>query len=309
MADFSIETLSEDALLLRFGDGIDAPTNARVHAVARALRSADLPGIIDIAPAYATLLVRFDPLTRISKKSALPFERIASGLRSIVEAVAGQPGGCGLDPATAELQTSPPDSALSPEPPRGRGRGSIPDPAFSCRLPLPQTAPPLGGEGWGEGENAAQARPSAGSSQPTGRPIEIPVCYGDEYGPDLDAVAEQVRLARGEVIERHTAAEYTVAMLGFAPGFPYLLGLDPTLHMPRRANPRTGVPAGSVAIGGAQTGIYPRKLPGGWQLIGRTPLVLFDPERQPPCLLAPGNRVRFVAIGPDEFTRRSGGAT
>jgi KipI family sensor histidine kinase inhibitor len=92
-------------------------------------------------------------------------------------------------------------------------------------------------------------------------------------------------------------------MLGFAPGFPYLLGLDPALQVPRRANPRTRVPAGSVAIGGAQTGIYPRELPGGWHLIGRTPRVLFDPAREPPCLLAPGNHVRFRAIDADEFAR------
>jgi KipI family sensor histidine kinase inhibitor len=85
-------------------------------------------------------------------------------------------------------------------------------------------------------------------------------------------------------------------MLGFAPGFPYLLGLDPALQVPRRATPRTRVPMGSVAIGGAQTGIYPSELPGGWQLIGRTPLVLFDADRDPPSLLMPGDRVRFVAI-------------
>ncbi len=95
-------------------------------------------------------------------------------------------------------------------------------------------------------------------------------------------------------------------MLGFAPGFPYLLGLDAALHVPRRADPRTRVPAGSVAIGGAQTGIYPRELPGGWNLIGRTPQVLFDPERDPPCLLAPGDRVRFRAIDAEEFARRTG---
>ena len=98
------------------------------------------------------------------------------------------------------------------------------------------------------------------------------------------------------MIARHTAATYTVAMLGFAPGFPYLFGLDPALHIARRASPRTRVPAGSVAIGGAQTGIYPTELPGGWQLIGRTPLVLFEPARDPPSLLMPGDRVRFVAI-------------
>jgi len=131
--------------------------------------------------------------------------------------------------------------------------------------------------------------------------VEIPVCYGGEFGPDLDALARHANLDADEVIARHSAAEYRVAMLGFAPGFPYLLGLDPTLHAPRRANPRTRVPAGSVAIGGAQTGIYPTELPGGWQLIGRTPSMLFDAQRMPPSLLAPGDRVRFRAIDAREF--------
>ena len=102
---------------------------------------------------------------------------------------------------------------------------------------------------------------------------------------------------------RHGAPLYRVAMLGFAPGFPYLLGLDPGLALPRRDQPRQRVEAGSVAIGGSQTGIYPQASPGGWQLIGRTPLRLFDPQRQPPCPLAPGDGVRFVAISRAEFDR------
>lgn len=131
--------------------------------------------------------------------------------------------------------------------------------------------------------------------------LEIPVCYGGEFGPDLADVATQTNLSEAEVVARHVAGEYRVAMLGFAPGFPYLLGLDARLHVPRRAHPRTRVPAGAVAIGGAQTGIYPRELPGGWRLIGRTPLALFDAQRDPPALLAPGQPVRFRAIRSDEF--------
>jgi len=140
---------------------------------------------------------------------------------------------------------------------------------------------------------------------PTLAIVEIPVCYGGEFGPDLDALAHRAGLDIADAISRHTAPEYRVAMLGFAPGFPYLLGLDPALHAPRRADPRTRVPAGSVAIGGAQTGIYPAELPGGWQLIGRTPAVLFDAERMPPCLLAPSDRVRFRAIDAREFAELS----
>ena len=104
------------------------------------------------------------------------------------------------------------------------------------------------------------------------------------------------------------AAGNWVGMIGFAPGFPYLLGLDPALAAPRHATPRVRVPAGSVGIAGQQTGIYPGDSPGGWQLVGRTPLSLFDPRRDPPSLLQPGQRLRFVAIGLDEYNARMGAA-
>ena len=126
---------------------------------------------------------------------------------------------------------------------------------------------------------------------------EIGVRYGGEDGPDLAAVAEYAGLSPRQVVERHAAGEYRVAMLGFAPGFPYLLGLDPRIAMPRLSTPRQRVEAGSVGIGGTQAGIYPRSGPGGWRIIGRTDAVLFDPARDPPSLLAPGDRVRFVPTG------------
>jgi KipI family sensor histidine kinase inhibitor len=135
----------------------------------------------------------------------------------------------------------------------------------------------------------------------TPRAIDVPVCYGGAHGPDLDALATTLGLDVADLVARHAGGDYRVAMIGFAPGFPYLLGLDASLHAPRRAHPRTRVPRGSVAIGGAQTGIYPSELPGGWQLIGRTPLVLFDPEREPACLFSPGDAVRFHAITPAAF--------
>ncbi|HEY1137640.1 MAG TPA: 5-oxoprolinase subunit PxpB [Xanthomonadaceae bacterium] len=135
------------------------------------------------------------------------------------------------------------------------------------------------------------------------RCIEIPVVYGGDFGEDLDSAALELGLPSAMLAERHAAATYTVAMIGFAPGFPYLSGLDPALALPRLATPRTRVPAGSVAIGGAQTGLYPRESPGGWRLIGRTPLRLFDPTRASPSLLAPGDRVRFVVIDAREFAR------
>ena len=137
---------------------------------------------------------------------------------------------------------------------------------------------------------------SADIALPSARSIAIPVCYGGVHGPDLVELAQHAGLSVAHTVERHCGVEYTVAMLGFAPGFPYLLGLDPALQMPRLATPRVSVPAGSVAIGGAQTGIYPRQSPGGWRIIGHTALTLFDPTRASPSMLQPGDRVRFVAI-------------
>lgn len=124
----------------------------------------------------------------------------------------------------------------------------------------------------------------------------LPVCYGGACGPDLEVVAAHAGLSPDEVVRRHAGAEYTVAMIGFAPGFPYLLGLPPELATPRRARPRTSVPAGSVGIAGVQTGLYPQENPGGWQLIGRTPRRLFRADAARPALLQPGDRVRFHPI-------------
>ena len=131
--------------------------------------------------------------------------------------------------------------------------------------------------------------------------VEIPVVYGGAHGPDLAAVAAHAGIEIDDVIARHARVEYGVAMIGFAPGFPYLLGLDATLAMPRLATPRKHVAAGSVGIGGMQTGIYPNAGPGGWRLIGCTPLCLFDAQRDPPSLLQPGDHVRFIAIDTNPF--------
>jgi KipI family sensor histidine kinase inhibitor len=235
---FTVEPLSEDALLLRFGEAIDVEINARVHAAARALRDAELPGITDIAPAYTSLSLRFDPwLWWLSQDpSRLPHAILTKTIRTCLEGLVTQ-------------------------------AGAVPD-----------------------------TRTDA---------MEIPVCYGGQFGPDLGIVAEHAGLSPEAVVARHTAGDYRVAMLGFMPGFAYLLGLDAALQLPRRTTPRTRVPAGSVAIGGAQTGIYPRELPGGWHLIGRTPRVLFDAAREPPALLAPGQRVRFCASDEDAFAHSS----
>lgn len=139
-------------------------------------------------------------------------------------------------------------------------------------------------------------------------PIAIPVCYGGDFGPDLGDVAGVHGTTPDAIIALHAAGRYTVAMIGFLPGFPYLEGLAAELHTPRRASPRTAVPAGSVGIGGGSTGIYPYTSPGGWHLIGRTPRALFDPLRDQPSLLQPGDRVQFIPISADQFREQSGSA-
>lgn len=221
------EALGDSAVLLHFGDAIDAAINARVHAAVRHIAARQLPGIVELIPAYASLAVQLDPACW-SGGTLAPAQRCAEALLDALAAA----------PATDEISSTT---------------------------------------------------------------IEIPVCYGAGFGPDLDAAAARCGLAAQELAELHAATNYRVALLGFAPGFPYLLGLDPRLHLPRLATPRTRVPAGSVAIGGAQTGIYPRELPGGWNLIGRTPLRLFDAARSPPNRIAAGMQLRFRVIAPEEF--------
>ena len=145
----------------------------------------------------------------------------------------------------------------------------------------------------------------AEAKMPQGRLVEIPVCYGGGFGEDLDEVARQHGLTPEAVATIHAGTEYRVYMLGFVPGFAYLGDLDARIATSRRDTPRPRVPAGSVAIGGAQTGVYPLETPGGWQLIGRTPLRMFSPDSEPPCLLRAGDTVRFVAISRAEFDNLS----
>lgn len=130
--------------------------------------------------------------------------------------------------------------------------------------------------------------------EPESRAIEIPVLYGGDAGPDLRRVAEHCRMSEKQVVELHASVDYVVWFIGFQPGFPYLGGLPEVLATPRRAEPRVRVAAGSVGIGGAQTGIYPLETPGGWNLIGRTDLALFNPRLAEPSLLRPGDTLRFI---------------
>jgi inhibitor of KinA len=133
------------------------------------------------------------------------------------------------------------------------------------------------------------------------RVVEIPVCYGGEFGPDLEAVARHNHLLPSEVIAIHSEADYLVYMIGFAPGFPYLGGMSERIATPRHSSPRLSIPAGSVGIAGSQTGVYPISTPGGWQIIGRTPADLFLPDENPPSLLQSGDVIRFKPIPPEEY--------
>ena len=134
------------------------------------------------------------------------------------------------------------------------------------------------------------------------RIVDIPVCYGGEFGPDLDEVANYHQVSPEEIIHKHTNGDYLVYMIGFAPGFPYIGGMSPEIATPRRESPRLKIPAGTVGIAGEQTGVYPIETPGGWQLIGRTPLKLFTPDSDDsPSLLKAGDRIRFSPISLEEY--------
>lgn len=134
-----------------------------------------------------------------------------------------------------------------------------------------------------------------------GRLVEIPVLYGGEFGPDLHIVAETHSMTIEEVIEIHTTPEYLVYMIGFAPGFPFLGGLDERIATPRKLTPRTSIPPGSVGIAGKQTGVYPLETPGGWQIIGRTPTDLFMPDMSPPSLLQSGDKIKFCPMTQEQY--------
>ncbi|HQR19302.1 MAG TPA: 5-oxoprolinase subunit PxpB [Burkholderiaceae bacterium] len=155
---------------------------------------------------------------------------------------------------------------------------------------------------------AALARAGDAAAAGDRTPVEIPVCYEEAFAPDLADVARATGLTPAEVVRRHVESPHRVLMIGFTPGFPYIGGLDNQLVVPRRATPRARVEAGSIAIANGQTAIYPSATPGGWNLIGRTPLRLFDPARDPPSLLVAGDRVAFVPISARDFERLAAGA-
>ena len=230
--------LGDSALVVRVREQFaDAPdeTLDEVLRVFQLLQRAAIPGVIELAPAYTSVAVFFDPVAVLASNGAANevFDELARRIRS----------------------------AIAPASKRHRLR---------------------------------KARSAS-------RLIEIPVCYDAEFGLDLARVAEHAKLSEREVVELHSSSEYRVACIGFVPGFTFLAGLPKNLATPRRDVPRKEIPRGSVGIGGAQTGIYPLRSPGGWNLIGRTPLKLFDPVKNPPTLLCPGDRVRFRVVTREQF--------
>lgn len=216
-------SLSDSALCIELGQGIDRETNARVHALCRAINAASIAGVTETVPTYRSLAVHYDMLKT------------------------GQ------------------------------------DELISALLPII--------DGIGSGEHAE------------GELVRIPVLYGGEWGADIETVARLNSLSVDEVIAIHTAPEYPVYMLGFLPGFCYLGGMDARIAAPRLKTPRVRIEPGSVGIAGEQTGIYPIASPGGWQLIGRTPLSLYSPAREKPILLEAGLRIKFYSINRAEYER------
>jgi inhibitor of KinA len=235
MTPMKISPLGDSALVVRVRERFDDAPEQTLDRVLRAflqLQSAAIPEVIELAPAYTSVAVFFDPITvaKATETSKDLFDWLATRIRAaLAEAAAGR------------------------------------------------------------------------ITRPRSKTVEIPVCYDPEFALDIDNVARRANVSPSEVIRLHSAAEYRVACIGFVPGFPFLAGLPKKLATPRREVPRKEIPAGSVGIGGAQTGIYPLRSPGGWNLIGRTPLRLFGPEKSPPALLRAGERVRFRKITRDEF--------
>jgi inhibitor of KinA len=232
-----ITPLGDCAVLICVADNFDgAPENAlqQVLAVHGRLVSAKIPGVIELAPAYTTVALFYDPLAAVA--AGAPVENILGWLeRRIRDAISEK-----ADTSAGLIHVSE---------------------------------------------------------------IEIPVCYDSEFAFDLNEVARVADLDRNEVVSLHSSGNYRVHCVGFIGGFPFLGGLPGKLAAPRRETPRKEIPAGSVGIGGKQTGIYTIKSPGGWNIIGRTPLQLFDPKKSRPGLLRVGDRVRFRPISREEFER------
>ena len=223
MEKAKIYTAGDSSVLIEFGKEISPEINGQITALVHLLKEQHIEGVVDMIPAFCSLLINYDP-------RVISYGKIKRRLEKLLKLEVRQEGG-------------------------------------------------------------------------SRKVIRIPVCYGGQYGPDLENIAGHAGLSPQEVIDIHCSRDYLIYMLGFLPGFSYLGGLDERIHTPRLANPRIRIPAGSVGIGGSQTGIYPLDSPGGWQLLGMTPVKTYDPARQTPILFEAGDYIRFVPV--DEETFRS----
>lgn len=223
MQNVKIMTAGDSSILIQFGNAIDPDINAKIAATVQLMKEQHIEGVVDIIPAFCSLLINYDP-------RVISYDEMKTRMEKILSV-----------------------------------------------------------------EIAAGARKK--------KVYEIPVCYGGEFGPDLSTIAEHAGLSEQEVINIHSSTDYLIYMLGFLPGFTYLGGLDERIHTPRLANPRIRIPAGSVGIGGSQTGIYPMDSPGGWQLMGMTPVKTYDPDREVPILVEAGDYIRFIPVDRAEYDR------
>ena len=232
-----VTPLGDSAVLIRVTEDFDdAPERAleKVLAAQQSLVAAKIRGAIEVAPAYTTVSLFYDPAGAI--EAGAPVENVFGWLETQIRKAIGKSENIGAKLSKTSV-------------------------------------------------------------------IEIPVCYDNEFGFDLEEVSRRAGLRPDEVVDLHSGAKYRVHCVGFIGGFPFLGGLPSKISTPRRENPRKEIPAGSIGIGGKQTGIYSIKSPGGWNIIGRTPLRMFDPQKNPPVLLRTGDRVRFRPITRDEFER------
>lgn len=221
MDGVKILTEGDSSLLIEFGKEISPEINGKITALVHLLKAQQIEGVVDLIPAFCSLLINYDP-------RVITYSKLKKRLEKLLK---------------LEVETE----------------------------------------------------------ESIKKVIEIPVCYGGEYGPDLDNIAEHAGIDREEVIKIHSSRDYLIYMLGFLPGFSYLGGLDERIHTPRLANPRIKISAGSVGIGGSQTGIYPLDSPGGWQLLGMTPVKTYDPNREQPILFEAGDYIRFVPVSEEEY--------
>ncbi len=287
-----IEPLGDRALIIDLRESALTP----IEGARRLAEAIDMAWLTDVIPAYDTLTVVYDPAGLASwLRQGGYAKRLARRMRHTEQA------GQDLPLRHAVPNSRKPDMEMEHAHREGGRRLALPDHPYGAAVEIVLDA--LSGNGDFDGTEQAAGRQWLG-----GRTLEIPVQYGGEYGPDLAECASRAGMDEAAFAAAHAACTYSVAMIGFMPGFPYLSGMEESLAQPRKAQPRPHVPAGSVGIAGWQTGIYPFASPGGWQIIGRTSMRLFDPEAPQPAALRAGDRVRFVPVQEqDAITVRKGG--